>query len=100
MLPPQWGIQRLIWAHRECEARAWENQLRVCKPPMMIKNLTEKSYDNKQQGNGKKPKASAMGPIKNTANTAKGKQKHNDKCHCNNADINTFPNNIVYMFIV
>ena len=29
----QWGIQRLIWAHREREARAWENQLGVCKPP-------------------------------------------------------------------
>ena len=29
----QWRIQRLIWAHREREARAWENQLGVCKPP-------------------------------------------------------------------
>ena len=29
----QWRIQRLIWAHREHEARAWENQLGVCKPP-------------------------------------------------------------------
>ena len=29
----QWRIQRLIWAHREQEARVWENQLGVCKPP-------------------------------------------------------------------
>ena len=29
----KWSIQRLIWAHREREARAWENQLGVCKPP-------------------------------------------------------------------
>ena len=29
----QWRIQRLISAHREREARAWENQLVVCKPP-------------------------------------------------------------------
>ena len=29
----QWRIQRLILAHREREARAWENQLGVCKPP-------------------------------------------------------------------
>ena len=29
----QWRIQRLIWAHRESEARAWENQLGVCNPP-------------------------------------------------------------------
>ena len=29
----QWRIQRLIWAHRKREARAWENQLGVCKPP-------------------------------------------------------------------
>ena len=28
-----WRIQRLIWAHREREARSWENQLGVCKPP-------------------------------------------------------------------
>ena len=31
--PKQWHIQRLIWAHCEREARAWENQLGVCKPP-------------------------------------------------------------------
>ena len=30
---PQWRIQRLIWAHGEREARAWKNQLGVCKPP-------------------------------------------------------------------
>ena len=30
----------------------------------MIKNLTKKYYDNKQQGNGEKPLASAIGPIK------------------------------------
>ena len=41
-----------------------------------------------------------MGPIENTEKIPKGKQKHNDKCHCNNANINTFPNNIVYIFIV
>ena len=29
----EWHIQRLIWAHREREARAWKNQLGVCKPP-------------------------------------------------------------------
>ena len=29
----QWRIQRLIWAHHERKARAWENQLGVCKPP-------------------------------------------------------------------
>ena len=29
----QWRFQRLIWAHREREARAWENQLGVCKAP-------------------------------------------------------------------
>ena len=28
----QWRIQRLIWAHCKREARAWENQLGVCKP--------------------------------------------------------------------
>ena len=33
MIINQWRIQRLIWAHRECETRAWENQLGVCKPP-------------------------------------------------------------------
>ena len=66
----------------------------------MIKNFTEKSYDIKQQGNGEKPKASAMGPIKNLEKSQKEKPKHNDKCHCNNANINTFPNNIVCMFIV
>ena len=32
----QWHIQRLIWAHRECEARAWENQPGVCKPPQQV----------------------------------------------------------------
>ena len=31
--PQQWRIQRLIWAHCKREARAWENQLGVCKPP-------------------------------------------------------------------
>ena len=41
-----------------------------------------------------------MGPIKNIEKIPKGKPKHNNKCHCNNANINTFPNNIVYMFIV
>ena len=29
-----------------------------------MENHTEKSYDNKQQGNGEKPEASAMGSIK------------------------------------
>ena len=29
----QWRSQRLIWAHHEREARAWENQQGVCKPP-------------------------------------------------------------------
>ena len=46
----------------------------------MIKNFTEKSYDIKQQGNGEKPKASAMGPIKNLEKSQKEKPKHNDKC--------------------
>ena len=32
-LNKQWRIQKLIWAHREREARAWENQLGVCKLP-------------------------------------------------------------------
>ena len=41
-----------------------------------------------------------MGPMKDLEKISKEKQKHNDKCHCHNADINTFPNNIVYMFIV
>ena len=47
-----------------------------------------------------KKQASAMSPIKNLEKIQKGKQEHNDKCHCNNANINTFPNNIIYMFIV
>ena len=38
-----------------------------------------------------------MGPIKDLEKIPKGKQKHNDKCHWNNADISTFPNNIVYV---
>ena len=33
LLQRQWRFQRLIWAHREREARVWENQLGVCKPP-------------------------------------------------------------------
>ena len=66
----------------------------------MIKNLTKKYYDNKQQGSGEKPLASAIGPIKNLKKNSKGKRKHNDKCHCNNNNINIFPNNIVYMFVV
>ena len=42
-----------------------------------------------------------MGPIKNLEKVQKEKQKHNDKSHCNNANnINTFPSNIVCMFIV
>ena len=41
-----------------------------------------------------------MGLIKNTEKIPKGKQKNNDKCHCNNANRNTFPNNIVYILIV
>ena len=36
-----------------------------------------------------------MGPIKNLEKIPKIKQKHNDKFHCNNANIYTFPNNIV-----
>ena len=37
---------------------------------------------------------------KNLEKILKGKQKDNNKCHCNNANIITFPNKIVYMFIV
>ena len=29
-----------------------------------------------------------MGPVKNLEKSQKEKQKHNDKCHCNNANIN------------
>ena len=38
-----------------------------------------------------------MSPIKNLEKIQKEKQKHiaNDKCHCNNANINTFPNNML-----
>ena len=46
---------------------------------LKIKNLNEKSYDNKQWANGEKTKASAMGPIINLEKIPKGKQKHNDK---------------------
>ena len=41
-----------------------------------------------------------MGPIKDLEKIPKRKQKHNDKCRCNNTDISAFPNNTVYMFIV
>ena len=41
-----------------------------------------------------------MGSIKNLEKIQKEKQKHNDKCPCNNANINTFPNNVVCMFNV
>ena len=41
-----------------------------------------------------------MGPIKNLEKIPKGKQKYDDECHYNNANINIFPNNMVYMFIV
>ena len=41
-----------------------------------------------------------MGPVKSLEKSQKEKPKHNDKCYCNNANINTFPNNMVYMFIV
>ena len=43
-----------------------------------------------------------MGPIKNLEKNSKRKQwfTRNDKCHCSNANINTFPSNIVYMYIV